>query len=416
MRLVPSAVLFLAALLVATGAWASSAERVIYDFAGGTDGSLPIWNGNLIFDGKGNLYGTTVEGGNSDGGTVFELSPTKTGWAKTILYEFAGGGLDASQPDSGLVFDSAGNLYGTTLQGGVYTCGTVYQLTPSSTGEWTETTLFTFGQEGGCEPIAPVVLDKSGNIYGTTSGAGGGGTVFELTEAKGVWTETTLHTFGTGNDGKNPNALTIDSEGKLYGTTLYGGKYGIGTVFELAESGGQWTEEVIYNFGSSDPDGAYPYAGVTLENGVLYGTTNYGGTGTNCSSGSCGAVYKLRHLSSGWKVTLLHSFPGGKGGYYPVSGVSLAGGKLWGTATAGGAGTCSINGITGCGTIYSLAEQADKRWVATTYPLNGSNGAIPQANLLVSASGALYGTALYGGAGSCTGNLAGCGVIFKVIP
>jgi uncharacterized repeat protein (TIGR03803 family) len=295
----------------------------------------------------------------------------------------------------------------------------VFELSPASGGGWTESILHNFQQNGsdGCEPLTPVVLDKEGNVYGTTY-EGGAGVVFELRDNGGVWTETILHTFGSGADGQNPNALVIDGKGDLYGTTSDGGAYSFGTVFELKQSGGQWTENVIYSFKyyNGNHDGAYPYAGVTLgKAGVLYGTTNYGGAGTKCSPGSCGAVYRLRHLSGGWKETVLYSFRGGRDGYFPVAGVTLLNGKLWGTTIAGGAGTCSINGITGCGTIFSLEESGTK-WVATVFPLNGRNGAAPWANLVANKKGVLFGTALYGGTGSCNANLPGCGVILRVIP
>lgn len=160
------------AVLLASGASAFTREQILHNFTG-ADGSYPIGYGNLVFDGKGNLYGTAVEGANcAICGIVFELSPSTSGWNKTTIYSFAGGN-DGAQPDAGVVFDAAGNLYGTTVQGGSVSCGTVFQLSPLSGGTWKETVLHTFTGGGeGCEPVAGVIVDKSGNIYGTTSQGG----------------------------------------------------------------------------------------------------------------------------------------------------------------------------------------------------------------------------------------------------
>jgi len=414
------------ALLLRTMAWAATGERVLYNFTGGTDGENPISYGSLIFDHKGNLYGTTVGGGNpacnNICGTVFELSPSNGGWKKTTLYEFAGA-PDGAQPDSGLVFDGAGNLYGTTVQGGIDSqCGTVFELSPASGGGWTEAVLHSFVNSDGCQPVVGVILDKAGNIYGTTTAGGtyGFGAVFELTKTGGVWTETVLHSFNRdGSDGQEPfAAVAMDTAGNLYGTTLYGGADSVGTVFELSQSGGIWQEKVIYDFKyyNVNHDGAYPYAGVSLDKtGNLYGTTVYGGAGTSCPPGSCGAVYRLKHSQGGWKETILYSFRSGKDGSFPNAGVTLFGGKLYGTTLNGGGGNCQFHGVTGCGTFFSL-QQSGSKWIETVFRLNIGNGAIPQAGLVANKKGVLFGTTFDGGRGSCMGPPPGCGVVFAWHP
>jgi uncharacterized repeat protein (TIGR03803 family) len=266
----------------------------------------------------------------------------------------------------------------------------------------------------------PAHHQKDGNLYGITDSGGqdNGGTAFELSQSGGVWTETILHAFGSSGDGQFPlAALAMDSAGNLYGTTSGGGLNGNGTVFEITRSGGVWTETVIYEFQydyNGQRDGASPSAGVTFDKaGKLYGTTTGGGAGTGCSSG-CGTVYRLTHSKSGWKESVLHSFQGGKGGSYPVAGVTLIDGKFWGTTSFGGSGSCNLNLLTGCGTIFSL-EQSSNKWVVPPFSLKGKNGSLPQPGVVADKKGALFGTTLYGGTGSCTDNLPGCGVVYKLV-
>ena len=231
------------------GAWT---ETVLYNFGNGTDGYAP--SGGLIRDAAGNLYGTTEFGGTNHCfigqdrgcGTVFELTPTAGGeWTETVLHNF-GSGTDGFTPVAGLIFDAAGNLYGTTGDGGNYGYGTVFELTPTNGGSWTETVLYSFNLQGsgGYGPgVGPLVFDAAGSLYGTAfyGGAYPGGTAFKLTPTVGGdWTETVLYSFGNGTDGSGPFAagLIFDAAGNLYGTTWYGGthqcgQYGCGTVFEL---------------------------------------------------------------------------------------------------------------------------------------------------------------------------------------
>jgi uncharacterized repeat protein (TIGR03803 family) len=283
-----------------SGSWT---ETVLYNFSGtGSDGLAP--EAGLVFDALGNLYGTTVEGGDYGFGTVFELSPLLGGgWSETTLHSFNLNGTDGVKPYAGLTFDAAGNLYGTTADGGdgtgcTYNCGIVFKLTPSEGGTWAETILhsFTGSGTGGYAPVSSgVIFDSIGNLYGTTSlgGTYGGGTAFELSPTKGgAWEVKWLHGFG-GNydDGWAPiTGVIFDTYGNLYGTTVGAGTVG-GTVFELSPAtGGKWSEKVVHSFKASD-DADEP-TGLTLApGGYIYGTSTYGGSG---SSGSEGIVYEIR--------------------------------------------------------------------------------------------------------------------------
>jgi uncharacterized repeat protein (TIGR03803 family) len=413
---------WLVCLICAASSLAHAAKLRTYNFTG-ANGSLPIWSGNLVSDKNGNLYGTTVEGGANGGGTAFELSASNGAWTETVLYNFPGSFNDGSQPDSGLVFDLAGNLYGTTVQGGESGLGTVYELSPNSSGGWTETVLHSFQGDGdGAEPLTPVVIDKAGNLYGTTSAGGQNevGAVFELTNSGGMWTEAIIYSFKQDNsDGQTPNGVTLNNAGNLYGTTLSGGSDSFGTVFELSQSNGIWTEAVIYNFKyyNGNHDGAYPYAGVTVDKaGNLYGTSNYGGAGTDCPPGSCGAVYELQRSKGMWTERVLYSFKGGQDGSLPTAAVVLdAAGNLHGTTSFGGGGTCSVNGLSGCGTVFEL-QKSGTHWVESLFRFTGANGANPQAGITLDKNGDVFGTTLYGGSGSCQGNLPGCGTAFKLSP
>jgi uncharacterized repeat protein (TIGR03803 family) len=270
------------------GGWT---ETVIHSFGNGSDGTNPL--GGVIFDGAGNLYGTTSAGGIHGGGTVFELSPKDGGgWTETVIHSF-GNGNDGVQPSyENLIFDAAGNLYGTTFEGGIHGVGTVFELSPRPSSGWTEVVLhsFNFNSSDGAGPEAGLIFDSNGNLYGTTAYGGihdscpeNCGTVFELSPKTGGWTEKILHSFGSGTDGVNPvAALILDEAGNLYSTTAQGGIHTYGTVFEmLPKEGGGWTETVLHSFGNPN-DGVAPLAGLIAdEAGNLYGTTNSGGIHNN---------------------------------------------------------------------------------------------------------------------------------------
>jgi uncharacterized repeat protein (TIGR03803 family) len=296
---------------------------VLYSFAGG-DGSRP--GGGLIADSSGNLYGTTINGGAQDAGTVFQLTPSG---ALNLLYSFTGGS-DGALPFAGLIADAAGNLYGTTIDGGAGGQGTVFQLDPSGT-----LTVLYSSNEG--SPWAGLIADATGNLYGTTDAGDGPGTVFQLTPSG---TLTVLHRF-TGRDGAVPHGrLIADAASNLFGTTHNGGTSGYGTVFQLDSSG---TLTVLHSF-TGGSDGAYPEAGLIADaGGNLYGTT-YGG-----GAGGQGTVFQVT-LSG--VLTVLHSFTGGSDGGRPVADLLAdAAGNLYGTTGLGGA-TASCPG--GCGTVFEL--------------------------------------------------------------
>jgi uncharacterized repeat protein (TIGR03803 family) len=286
----------------------SGTYTILHSFTGAPDGAFP--NG-LIEDAAGNFYGTTSDGGTSSStcfnsfvpgcGAVFKLSPSGT---ETLLYSFTGG-LDGANPDAALVRDAAGNLYGTTVGGGVSSacpdgCGTAFKLSPS--GAETVLHSFTGGADGG-QPVAGLIRDAAGNLYGTTTVGGSGvnrlcqggtcGVVFKLSPSG---TETVLHNFTRG-DGATPNAdLIQDAAGNLYGTTFGGGAHGHGVVFELircSSSPSGYDFKVLYNF-TGGADGTTPFAGLVRDTaGNLYGTTAYGGTLTRDCNAGCGVVFRL---------------------------------------------------------------------------------------------------------------------------
>jgi uncharacterized repeat protein (TIGR03803 family) len=335
-------------------------ESVLHSFQlGGQDGLDPYEG--PIFDASGNLYGTTYNGGNrpcttysgTHGcGTVYELIPQPDGtWTEQILHHFTGGDGDGANPYAGLVFDAAGNLYGTTYHGGNRKecgkagCGTVFELSPDADGTWQEKIIFNFYPLAGTNPVAALTLDASGNLYGTTEygGTGYNGTVFELTpptsgETSGEWNETILHSFAFGTpDGADPESgVTFDSSGNLYGTTFLGGDQGYGTLYELTPSGGgTWTETILHNFQGNFSDAAQPGPDKLVFDsaGNLYGASGTGGSSFQ------GAVFQFSpSAGGGWTESILHSFAPGPGGYYPSSSVILdSAGDIYGTTgTYGG--------------------------------------------------------------------------------
>jgi len=386
------------ALLVAMAAFVPAnasgyREKVLYSFAGGTDGAFT--QAGVITDAEGNFYGTTQEGGSTGCGgygcgTAFKLTPAGQ---ETVLHVFTMG-TDGVYPVPGLVADAAGNLYGTTLNGGGNCqCGTVFKVTPGGT----ESLLHDFkGGKDGAFPLAPLITDASGNLYGTTGSGGldcngtgeGCGTVFKITP-KGKLT--VLYAFTGGSDGIYPAAgLLFDKAGNIYGTTANGGSncddtgQGCGTVFRLAPDG---TETVLYAFAGAS-SGANPAAGVIMDGkGALYGTTNNGGVNCDGSGPGCGTVFKL---AADGKESVLHIFQGGDDGAYPKDTPLMdAAGRLYGTTVEGG-------GANDGGVVFAL-KPGGKETILYAFS-GGNDGGGPFAGLITDGSGNLYGTTYIGGA------------------
>ena len=306
--------------------------NVIHRFSG-PDGEQPT--AALIVNSAGNLYGTTEIGGANGLGTVFEVSPSGTKWKEKVLHSF-GGSDDLSSPNSALTMDASGNLYGTSVSGGTLGRGGVFELKPSG-GGWQEAIVYDFsgGADGFGPSGGPLVWDSAGNLYGTTNGGGKhkGGVIFKLTPSSGGnWTEAVLYSFPEHHGGVS--GVTFDSAGNLYGTTGTWGltscnpPYGCGAVFELSPSGGDWTFQMVHRFNGSD--GLFAYWGVTPDSaGNLYGATYSGGD-------SFGLVFKLSRSGGIWKETVLHSFENGDGAN-PSGGLIFGPeGALYGVTARGG--------------------------------------------------------------------------------
>jgi uncharacterized repeat protein (TIGR03803 family) len=329
------------------GTWA---EKVLYSFAGGTDGESPA--AALIFDLAGNLYGTTELGGAYGAyGTVFELAPGTGGrWTETVLHSF-GKGKDGQAPEASLIFDAAGNLYGTTYGGGAHADGTVFALTPGTNGKWTEKVLHSFDFWDGETPVASLVFDAGGNLYGTTSSGNRLGTAFQLApSADGKWTARVL----ASEIGAPCAPLIFDSAGNLYGTSSGGARYPVGDAFQLIPgAGGTWTEKVIHGFDGYS--GGHPQGGLIFDTaGNLYGTTTNGGTGKP----NAGVVFELSPGADGtWVETVLHRFQrNGKDGANPYGElVRDSAGNLYGTTLQGGSPVSGCNG-SGCGTVFEITQ------------------------------------------------------------
>jgi len=364
---------------------AAGHETVLYCFTVGADGTNP--NSGVIRDSAGNLYGTTYLGGTGGGtlgdGVVYKLDAAGH---ETVLYSFTGA-ADGQYPApvGGVIRDSAGNLYGATVYSGPANIGMVYKI--GTDGR--ETTLYGFPWSGdGGGPVAGVFRDSAGNLYGTTGGGGAlnQGTVYKL-DAAGH--ETVLYSFTGGVDGGSPQAgVILDSAGNVYGTASGGGTAGDGVVYKLHGTGYDLT--VLHSF-TGGADGAFPDAGVILDSaGNLYGTTPTG-------SANQGAVYKLH--GSGYDLTVLHSFTGGAGGGTPSRGglIRDSAGNLYGTTYGGGA----ING----GVVYKLHGTGYDLTVLHSF--TGAGGANPSAGVIQDPAGNLYGTTTSGGA-------LGAGTVYKL--
>ena len=388
------AIILVAALVTPRSALAHT-YSVMYSFAGGNDGSYPA--AGLVQDAKGNLYGTTNEGGVHGYGTVFKVDSSGK---ETVLYSFTDTKGDGAYPSAGLVLDAEGNLYGTTVSGGTNNYGTVFRL--GTTGTLAILYNFTGSAPDGGFPYSTLVRDTKGNLYGTTfqQGAHGYGTVFKV-DSTGK--ETVLYSFsGTGGDGANPRAgLVRDAKGNLYGTTYYGGlescnNIGCGVVFKLNAKG---KETLLHTFTGTGGDGTNPSSGLARDaKGNFYGTTRFSPTG--------GTVFKI---DPSGKETVLYAFSGGTDGNEPFDETLVLDGQgnLYGTTLLGGDLPC-VPAWYGCGTVFKL-DATGKETVFYEFTGASGDGANPMAGLVRDAKGNLYGTTAYGGA-------YGFGTVFKLTP
>ncbi len=374
---------------------------VLHSFTGGTDGQNPY--APVVLDSTGSLYGQTVS--SSDGsqpGTVFKLTPKNSGWIFAPLSHGAGFG--------GLTFAANGVLYGTgnliNDMWGVFKLQPPAHPSPNPLTPWTQTGLYSFPGGGGYQ-TSGVVFDRAGNMYGTTPDGGRytQGVVYELSPSNGGWTPTVLYNFGNGLDGARPlGGVIVDAAGNLYGTTEMGGEFGYGTVFELSYSPGTgWTESFVYSF-TGGADAAYPFAGLIFDaSGNIYGAT--AGTYFN---GVAGTVFKLTPSADTWTFSTVFNFGNGSGQCGPRGTLAMDGaGNLYGTTACLGAHTR--------GSVFKLTP-VDGGWSYTPLHVftGGNDGGYPQAGVALDANGNIYGTAsIYGSQGGNCGSL-GCGVVWEI--
>ena len=423
----------------ANPAAATSKEKVLYAFKGGSDGANPA--ASLAADSVGNLYGTTSFGGDSNChptvnrfidhrvkenpgcGIVFKLS---TAGAETILHTFSGG-KDGAGPPGALFEDSSGDFFGVTAAGGGMKnacgkgCGTIFEIKSGGS----QALLYAFtGSNDGAAPDGSLTRDSSGNFYGTTavggsgancgaSGTAGCGTVFELTSSGG---EAILHAFTDWrSDGAYPGGtLVLDKSGKIYGLTSAGssdsdcglGPEGCGILFEISPGG---VESILHRF-TGGSDGAYPSGNPVMDRaGNIYFTTGGGGSDTDCGLGSygCGVLFKFGNGT----LTVLHTFSGSSDGAYPIGSLVLdADGDVFGTTGGGGSTTnCGLGGSFGCGTVFEVSS-AGKETILHAFKGGKNDGAYPVSGLVL-LKNQLYGTTATGGTGC---GKAGCGTVFEV--
>jgi uncharacterized repeat protein (TIGR03803 family) len=406
-------------ILLTPNAFASQ-FTVLHNFLA-KPGEFP--NSGLVIGPDGGFYGTTGMSGGSQCfplcGAVFEIKQTSTGWQYHIVHNFHGPNHDGESPIGPLLFDSVGNLYGTTSADnstGCLTrhtdCGTVFKLSHTSHG-WVETILYRFtGRADGASPAGNLVLDSAGNLYGYTSVGGNGkrcshacGLVYELSPGASGWTETVLHTFTGGSDGWRPEGLTADTSGNLMGVAEQGGtansncEEGCGTVFKLTPGADGWNLSVIYSF-SGGSDGGDPIFPLVFDTqGNLFGTTLLGGS-VQCPN-DCGTVFELSPNGSGWNFSDVYSFSG-PDGKEPQGILFDSAGNLFGAAD-GGKTTC------GCGVLFKLVPGSGNWTETVLYTFDGTtDGAFPNP-VILDGAGNLFGTAADSGSHNF-------GTIFKFAP
>jgi uncharacterized repeat protein (TIGR03803 family) len=407
---------FLTSLLLLASPFANAGEKfqILHTFTDGPDGGNPY--AGMIIDAKGNLYGTTNQGGESGScypefsgcGTVFELHPSKSGWRFKTLYTFKGG-QDGQGPYGEVMFAPDGSLYGTTVDGGNPNCpsgcGSVFNLKPAKK-TWTETVLYDFqGNTDAYYPTGSLAMDASGRLYGTTylGGANGPGTVYELTHSGGKWIERIVWSFTGQTDGANPySGVVIGPGNTFFSTTTSGGINLYGTVDELKKLGSTWSEQTLYEFQDDDTTGADPFAGLLLEpSGVLIGATEYGGAHKG------GTVFSLTPSHGEWNIAPVYSFRAKSCCNGPAASLIMdTAGNLYGTTQ----GDPGIND----GTVFKLTPK-EGRWIIKILHTftGGRNGSTPVGALALDSAGDIYGTTLLGGVQNSEG---GYGVVFKITP
>jgi uncharacterized repeat protein (TIGR03803 family) len=421
--------IFIATLLAGAAFAAGPSEYLIwsFDFNGSVGGFAP--EGDLVADSAGNLYGVVSSGGANDGGAVFQLVrpvPPSTGWTWNLLYNFTAGESGGSGPEGGVIFDSAGNLYGTTSFGGNADLGVVFELSPPAVAgdEWTETVLYNFkgGTADGESPrnSQGVVFDKSGNLYGVTLLGGtdysedkhcptnGCGVIYELTPSTpgAEWTETVIHYFNGGQGAGGAGTPIFDAKGNLYGATQSGGTNDGGVAYKMippATTGGTWSYKVLYAFGSNPNDARYAQSSLTLHgDGVLYGAA-LGGVASH------GTVFQLAPpavVGGAWTETVLYNFGSvvndGEFPYYNV--IFDKAGNLYSTTFLGGGENPSQCNYGGCGTVFELSPPttAGAAWTETilhSFPATGEtgDGIAPGGGLIFGKNGVLMGVTEQGG-------------------
>jgi uncharacterized repeat protein (TIGR03803 family) len=375
-------------------------ESVLYNFCSQpncADGFNP--GSSLTSDGKGNLYGTTYNGGVGSGyGTVFELSPNDDGgWNETAIYSFCSIPYcaDGSEPFfSNVVFDNAGNLYGTTALGGTYDYGVVFELSPLGTS-WTETVLYSFSNgyyaDDGGSPLNGLIIDPAGNLYGTT--CTGRGTVFELSPSPSGWVQQVLH--APANFPFTGVGLARDGSGNIF-------YIGSSEVFELSpKRQGGFDHRKIHIFTGAPNDGSSPMGTPSLDQaGNVYGMTSGGGTN------NCGTIYKLSPEKNGnWTEKILYSFKcTEENSFGQVAGLALdAVGNIYGSSFEGGKDSE--------GSVFELIAPTDKGSYKEKFlwSFNYKDGWEPWGSLILDNTGKLYGTTSMGGSHDA-------GVLFEVTP
>lgn len=394
-----------------SAASAAATEKILYTFIGGNDGEYP--SSDLTLDAQGNLYGTTVYGG-SNGyckfhgeewpgcGTVFELVRSGDTWTEQVLYTFDGSG--GAFPETGVIFDSAGNLYGTTYNDpDANDCGNVFKLAPNPQVGWTESVLYNFDCRNNTgSPTTDLIFDSQGNLFGATSRS-----VFELVpQPDSAWKEVTIHTNFLAI-----SALALDASDDIYGMSTTGGNGrcshtyndpGCGMAFKLTETQpGKWSFSEFYDFARGGGTGIYPSGGLAIEDSShVLGTTWRGGDGL-------GTIFELSLTKNGWMQNTLYRFYGDPNGAYPVGELMIRGRNLVGVTSQGG--------TTGNGAVFDFQYSKEHGWKESVLYsfVGGSDGSSPNAAVISDTQGNLYGTTRGGGSGNC---FQGCGVVYEITP